>query len=95
MMFLFLIIGMYACESDENLIMEPGMFKVKGIIELQGTTIYQYGSYIIKTEDDHFVIQSDVYDLDEYISQEVTVVGSMMPGPVSYGPPIIDVVDIE
>ena len=98
-MFLFLIIGMYACGSDEPLIaepeLEPGMVMKTGVVEPQGVTTYMYGSYILRMEGEHFVLKSNVFDLDEYISQEVTVVGPMMLGSVSYGPAIIDVVDIE
>ena len=71
MMFLFLIIGIYACESGEPLIaepeLEPGMVMKTGVVEPQGITNYMYGSYVLIMEGEHFVLQSDVYDLDDYI----------------------------
>lgn len=95
MMFLFLIIGIYACESDENLILEPGTVMKTGVVEPQGITNYMYGSYVLIMEGEHFVLKSDVYDLDDYISEEVTVIGTTSAGSVSYGPDIINVVEIK
>ena len=46
-------------------------------------------------EGEHFVLKSDMYDLDDYISEEVTVIGTTSAGSVSYGPEIIDVVEIK
>lgn len=74
--------------SDDN----PDLIEVNGVIQKQGVTTYQYGTHVISG----YALRSSSIDLDDYINQNVTIVGYKIVGyPVDGGPDYIEVEQIK
>jgi hypothetical protein len=70
--------------------------QLKGTIESQGITSYQYGTHILNTEDEFYALKSEILDLDEFVGEEVTITGSKIEGyPVDGGPNFILVTQVK
>lgn len=89
-----LFIGIIVCLStiscDKNDINTD--IEVTGVIQKQGITTYQYGSHTISG----YALRSSAVNLDDYINQNVTVVGCKVDGyPVDGGPDYIEVEEVK
>ena len=71
--------------------------EITGTIEQQGITSYQYGTHTITSADDEFyALKSDAVNLDEYLSEEVTIVAEKIEGyPLSGGPEYLLVLEVK
>lgn len=66
--------------------------EITGIIQKQGITSYQYGTHTISG----YALRSNSVDLDNYINQNITVVGYKIDGyPIDGGPDYIEVEEIK
>lgn len=75
--------------SDEHM-------EVKGIIEQQGMTSYQYGTHTITARDTFYALRSTKVDLDEYNGKEVKIYGNKIEGyPIDGGPEFLEVKKIK
>ena len=77
----------------------PAPVVVRGIIERQGMTTYQYGTHVLidpLVRQVTHALRSDVVELDKYIHRFAEVTGYLVPGyPVEGGPPLLDVRKVE
>lgn len=79
------------CEKNDQDLME-----LKGMVEQQGITSYQYGTHTLTAGDDLYALRSEKVDLDEYIGKEVRVYGEKVEGyPVDGGPEFLEVEKVE
>lgn len=86
---LLLLVAM-SCRKDNRDIV------IKGVIEKQGITTYQYGTHVIMSEESYYALRSSTMDLDAFVSKEVTLTGEIISGyPVDGGPEYIEVKDIR
>lgn len=90
-LFVVIIICFFAVSCDkEN--SKSDSFEIKGIIQKQGITTYQYGTHVISG----YALRSNAVNLDNYINQNVTVVGYKIDGyPIDGGPDFIEVEKVE
>jgi len=66
--------------------------EITGIIQEQGITTYQYGTHTVS----EYALRSNAVNLDNYVNQDVTVVGYKIHGyPVDGGPDYIEVERIK
>ena len=71
---------------------DPETIEVTGIIQQTGVTSYQYGTHTISG----YAIRSSTITLDDYVDQNVTIIGKKIEGyPVDGGPDYIDVEEIK
>ncbi len=79
----------FSCEKAE---MNPNNITITGTIQVQGITTYQYGTHTISG----YALRSNAINLDNYVNQNVTIVGSKLAGyPVDGGPDYIEVNEIK
>lgn len=75
-------------KNDANL----ATIEITGTLKEQGITTYQYGTHTIAG----YALRSSTVTLDDYINQNVTVVGYKIEGyPVDGGPDFIEVEEIK
>lgn len=78
-----------SCDKDDN---NLNNVEITGTIQEQGITTYQYGTHTISG----YALRSTSVTLDDYINQNVTVVGHKINGyPVDGGPDYIEVKEIK
>ena len=78
--------------SCSNTKKDPDLMEVTGTIQVQGVTTYQYGTHTIS----EYTLRSSSVNLDDYINQEVTVIGRKIEGyPVDGGPVFIEVEKVK
>jgi hypothetical protein len=87
-----LFIGMIICLSIISCKKNNVSIEITGIIQKQGITTYQYGTHTISG----YALRSSSLNLNDYINQNVTVVGHKIDGyPVDGGPDFIEVEEIK
>ena len=78
-----------SCDKDDT---KPNSVEIVGTIQKQEITTYQYGTHTISG----FALSSSSIALDDYINQNVTIVGYKIDGyPVDGGPDYIEVEEIK
>ena len=90
-LYIVTIIGLLviSCNSSKK---NTDIVEVTGTIQKQGITSYQYGTHTISG----YALRSSTITLDDYINQNVTIVGSKIEGyPVDGGPEFIEVKKIK
>jgi hypothetical protein len=66
--------------------------KIEGTLQEQGFTTYQYGTHTLG----NYALRSSTVNLDDYVNQEVEVIGRKVEGyPVDGGPDLIEVEHIK
>ena len=84
-----LLLSMSSCDKNED---HNANVEATGVIQKQGITTYQYGTHVITG----YALRSSSINLDDYIGQNVTVVGPLIEGyPVDGGPEYIEVEEIK
>lgn len=75
-------------DNDDN----SNAIEINGIIQKQGITTYQYGTHTISG----YALRSSSVTLDNYVNQEITVVGYKIDGyPIDGGPDYIEVESVK
>jgi len=78
-----------SCDKENG---NPDNIEITGTIQKQGITSYQYGTHTISG----YALRSNSVDLDNYINQNITVVGYKIDGyPIDGGPDYIEVEEIK
>ena len=81
-------------DNKENI--DSNSIEVTGILHKQGFTTYQYGTHTISEDDIFYALRSSSLNLDDYVSQTVTIVGEKVDGyPIDGGPDYLEVVEIK
>ena len=66
--------------------------EINGVIQKQGITTYQYGTHTISG----YAIRSNSLNLDDYVDQNVTIIGRKIEGyPIEGGPDYLEVIKIK
>lgn len=78
-----------SCNKNEvNSDNKGDKIEITGTIQKQGITTYQYGTHTLSG----YALRSSTENLDEYVNQNVTVVGHKISGyPIEGGPDFIEV----
>ncbi|MDC3286010.1 hypothetical protein OAU94_06165 [Flavobacteriaceae bacterium] len=78
-----------SCDKDD---VNPESIEITGTIQKPESTTYQYGTHTISG----YALRSSSITLDDYINQNVTVVGYKIDGyPVDGGPDYFEVEEIK
>ena len=87
------ILSTFNCENDPG---NKDLMEIKGIIQEQGITSYQYGTHTLTAGDDFYALRSKTLNLDEFIGEEVTISAEKIKGyPVDGGPEFLEVEKVE
>ncbi len=93
------IAGFYACnkKTTTSVIECKGdCITVRGILQQQGMTTYQYGTHTISTaEGNAYVLKSDVLDLKKFEGKKVKLTAQNLHYTVENGPELYNVVAIK
>jgi hypothetical protein len=82
-------LALISCATENG---DKDEMEITGTIQKQGITTYQYGTHTISG----FALRSSAVDLDDYINQEVIVIGHKIDGyPVDGGPEFIEVEKVK
>ena len=90
--FAILLFATTSCNKDNH------VKHLEGVIKVQGTTTYQYGTHVLTNEIGQtlFALQSDKIKLDDYVGENVEISGSKVDGyPIDGGPDLIKVSRIK
>jgi uncharacterized lipoprotein YehR (DUF1307 family) len=91
---IFLVTIISSCKKET----EFWSTKAEGTILQQGGTTYQYGSHVLKSENDEtiYALESDEINLDNHLNKKVEIKGHKVKGyPVSGGPELIRVTKVK
>lgn len=78
-----------SCDKED---LNPKNIEITGIIKEQGMTSYQYGTHTLSG----YALRSKTVSLDNYVNQNVTIVGYKVNGyPVDGGPDYIEVKKVK
>jgi len=94
--FLSLLTGFifFAATCDREKTQEQ--MQLKGIIENQGITSYQYGTHVLNSEEDFYALKSEKLNLENFVGKMVLLSGSKIEGyPVDGGPDYILVTEVK
>lgn len=81
---------------DDNENIDSDTIVVTGVLHKQGITTYQYGTHTISENNKLYALRSSSLNLDEYLSQNITIVGERIDGyPVDGGPNYLEVIKIK
>jgi len=87
---MIIYLSIISCKKEVTI--TPDKLELTGTIQKQGITTYQYGTHTISG----YALRSSSVTLDDYINQNVTVVGHKIDGyPVDGGPDYIEVEEIK
>jgi len=89
---IMLILSLFfsSCNKDDLQINES--IEISGTLEKQGVTTYMYGTHTLSG----YALRSSSLDLDDYLNQDITVVGHKVDGyPVDGGPEYIEVEKVK
>lgn len=82
-------ISVISCHRNDD---KTNIIEVTGTIQKQGFTTYQYGTHTISD----YAIQSNSVNLDNYVNQNVTIIGHRIDGyPIDGGPVYLEVEKIK
>lgn len=88
-----ILAGAQACQSKK---IASNQIEISGVIQKQGITTYQYGTHIIISSDKQYALKSSSLDLNQYLKQNVTIVGEKIAGyPIENGPEYLEVVKVK
>lgn len=88
-----IILSTSNCENNSE---NKNLMEIKGVIQEQGITSYQYGTHTITAGDDFYALRSKTLDLDEFIGEEVTISAEKISGyPVDGGPDFLEVEKVD
>ncbi len=88
----FLLIITATCNNQKI----TSNMKLTGLIEASGITTYQYGSHVLKTDDNTYALTSAKIDLTEFEGQTITIIAEKIDGyPVEGGPEYLKVLEVE
>lgn len=92
-----LVVGIVAaCGSRKENKVQDGLMVVQGVLEKQGITSYQYGSYTLTSDDGYYALSSAEVDLEAYVGKEVEIRGTKIEGyPVDGGPVYLQVNQVK
>jgi hypothetical protein len=86
---IIICLSVISCDKENG---NPDNIEITGTIQKQGITSYQYGTHTISG----YALRSTSVDLDNYINQNITVVGYKIDGyPIDGGPDYIEVEEIK
>lgn len=86
---IILCVAVISCSKETE---NQKNIEVTGTIHQQGITFYQYGTHTIEG----YALRSSVVNLDDYVGQQVTVVGYKIDGyPIEGGPDYLEVVEVK
>lgn len=87
---ILLALPIVGCSDDDNSIVDG--IEVTGTIQKQGITTYQYGTHVIA----EYAVRSGTIDLDNYLDQVITIIGTKIDGyPVDGGPEYLEVTEVK
>lgn len=88
-----LVVGLAAaCGSRKENKVQDGLIVVQGVLEEQGITSYQYGSYTLTSDNSFYALSSAEVDLEPYVGKEVEIRATKIEGyPVDGGPVYLQV----
>ena len=90
---IIICLSIISCDKEDNYI------EVKGTIQKQGFTLYMYGTHTISTDPVgpiNYAARSSNVNLDDYLNQNVIIVGYKIDGyPIDFGPDYIEVVEVK
>lgn len=85
----FLMSNFLGCDKTQ-------MVEVKGLLEKQGVTTYMYGTHTISNNNIYYALRSETINLDNYIGQNVIIIGEPIEGyPIDSGPEYLDVKEVK
>ena len=88
--FIFGLSTLQDCMPDKNIL------TVKGVIQQQGITSYQYGTHRIVSDTTFYALQSEVVPLDSFNNMKVKIKGKKVDGyPLEGGPILLEVIDVN
>jgi ABC-type metal ion transport system substrate-binding protein len=88
---LSLLICTSGCKKEKS-----EQIEVTGTVKIRGITTYQYGTHTISNNSAYYALKSDIYNLDDYVNQNVTVIGETITGyPLSGGPYYLNVIEVK
>lgn len=92
-----LLVGIVtACGSGKENKVQDGLMVVQGVLEKQGITSYQYGSYTLESDDGFYALSSAEVDLEPYVGKEVEIRATKIEGyPVDGGPVYLQVNQVK
>jgi hypothetical protein len=86
---ILICLSVISCDKEDG---NPDNIEITGTIQEQGITTYQYGTHTVSG----YALRSNAVNLDDYVNQNVTVVGYKIDGyPVDGGPDYIEVQEIK
>ena len=86
---IIICLSVISCDKENY---NPDNIEITGTIQEQGMTTYQYGTHTASG----YALRSSAVNLDDYVNQNVTVVGCKIDGyPVDGGPDYIEVEEIK
>lgn len=86
---IILFFAVISCSKEAD---DQKTIEVTGIIQPQEITYYQYGTHTIQG----YALRSSTLNLDDYVGQQVTVVGYTIEGyPVEGGPDYLEVIAVK
>lgn len=92
-----LVVGFAAaCGSRKENKVQDGLMVIQGVLEEQGITSYQYGSYTLTADDGFYALSSAEVNLKPYVGKEVEIRATKIEGyPVDGGPLYLQVTHVK
>ncbi|MFD1094669.1 hypothetical protein [Salegentibacter chungangensis] len=84
------------CNNSSSQEPQEELIEVTGTIEAIGMTSFQYGTHLLKNEEEMYALKSDKLDLSAYEGKEVKLTAKKLEGyPVDGGPDYLNVIEIK
>ncbi|WP_424495358.1 hypothetical protein [Salinimicrobium sp. GXAS 041] len=81
-----------ACNQNKS----KNHLEITGTIQEQGITSYQYGTHTLTNSETFYAVRSDSVNLNDYLNEEVTVMGQKISGyPLDGGPEYLEILEIK
>jgi len=92
----FLIIILSFTSSCTTKKLAANQIELKGVLQSQGITTYQYGTHTINSNDEVFALKSSNINLDDYLDKTVIIIAEKIEGyPIEGGPNYYEVIKIK
>jgi len=86
---IIICLSVISCDKKDG---NPDTIEIIGTIQEQGITTYQYGTHTVSG----YALRSNAVNLEDYMNQNVTVVGYKIDGyPIDGGPDYIEVEKVK
>jgi len=94
---MIILMAVWSCQKEKEVQPDDTLLSLSGTIQkIDYCTVYQYGSHTLETGDSVFALWSSTIDLDQYLSESVTVSAKKINGyPVDFGPVFLEVYSIN